>query len=469
MAKNTFLDWDTTANNNSDVGGVNIAEGCAPSGINNGMRTIMAQLRSGVDGKMVYVTKSANYTALGTDNGSYYRFTASATLSLTAVATLAANWHMWVKADGGDVTVDPNGAETINGAATLVIRNGESALIVSSGSAFFANLAPTNTPFTYSVKTANYTALDGDYNTTFRFTSAATLAFDVTANLRTNWRIEVWNDSTGLVIIDPDSTNTINGSTTLAIQPGQRMEIYKTSSTAFQGAFYADTYSGPQLQGYYFGLGLTTATGDATNDVTVAAGAIAASSSPYNLLQLTSAITKQVDAAWAVGNNAGGLDTGSVGNNTYYIIPIGRPDTGVVDILLSLSATAPTMPANYTLKGPAIGFFTRTAGVNGPITWLTTSALGVGQVYVDVTASRVAGTSYQNTGTRPILVIASATATTAGRLAQISTDNFVADAKTVAQLINASPVSISFIVLPGSYYRVSQTAAANIGSWLELR
>lgn len=139
MAKNTFLDWDVVANNNSDVGGINIAEGCPPSNINNGMRETMAQLKAGVDGKVVYAAKAGNYTAVLNDNNAVLRFTAAATLQLTAVATLVANWHVTVVADGGDVTVDPNASELIDGATTIVIPNGYSALIISNGSAFFTN------------------------------------------------------------------------------------------------------------------------------------------------------------------------------------------------------------------------------------------------------------------------------------------------------------------------------------------
>jgi len=56
-------------------------------------------------------------------------------------------------------------------------------------------------------------------------------------------------------------------------------------------------------------------------------------------------------SAWAVGSTNGGLDTGSIAASTWYhAYLIKRPDTGVVDVLVSLSATSPTMPTNYTLK-----------------------------------------------------------------------------------------------------------------------
>ncbi|NNH61647.1 hypothetical protein HLI01_33610 [Rhizobium laguerreae] len=91
------------------------------------------------DKASVYAAKSGDYTALASDDSAIHRFTAAATLTLSAAATLGANWHYAVIADGGDVTIDPNGLETIDGAATLVIKNGYSVEIICSGAAFFTN------------------------------------------------------------------------------------------------------------------------------------------------------------------------------------------------------------------------------------------------------------------------------------------------------------------------------------------
>ncbi|MBB3355299.1 hypothetical protein FHT70_005260 [Rhizobium sp. BK049] len=88
---------------------------------------------------MVYAAKAGDYTALASDDNAVHRFTASATLTLTAAATLGANWHYVVLADGGDVTIDPSGSETIDGASTLIVRNGYSATIYCTGSAFFTD------------------------------------------------------------------------------------------------------------------------------------------------------------------------------------------------------------------------------------------------------------------------------------------------------------------------------------------
>jgi len=45
MAKHKISEYSATASNNTDIGGINIAEGCAPSGINNAIRELMAQLK----------------------------------------------------------------------------------------------------------------------------------------------------------------------------------------------------------------------------------------------------------------------------------------------------------------------------------------------------------------------------------------------------------------------------------------
>lgn len=108
-----------------------------------------------------------------------------------------------------------------------------------------------------------------------------------------------------------------------------------------------------------YGLTYANNGSDATNDLDIAAGGCV-DSTGVDVITV-SALTKQSDVAWAVGTAAGGLDTGAVGNSDYYIWAIKRVDTGVTDVLFSLSSTAPTMPANYTLKR-LIGWFKRVGG-----------------------------------------------------------------------------------------------------------
>ncbi|MGE8105145.1 hypothetical protein ACQKP1_15810 [Allorhizobium sp. NPDC080224] len=84
------------------------------------------------------VTRSANYTAVAGDINTHIRFTGAYTLALTAAATLGANWKCFVQADGGDVVIDPNGSETINGSSTLTVPNGTYVILWCNGTTFYA-------------------------------------------------------------------------------------------------------------------------------------------------------------------------------------------------------------------------------------------------------------------------------------------------------------------------------------------
>lgn len=106
------------------------------------------------------------------------------------------------------------------------------------------------------------------------------------------------------------------------------------------------------LQGFLGGLGLSF---NSTTVLNIAAG-MTTSDDVTTMMTLGSAYTKTT-GSWAVGTGNGGLDTGSVANTTWYhVYVIERTDTGVVDVLFSTSATAPTLPANYT-KQRRVGSF----------------------------------------------------------------------------------------------------------------
>lgn len=70
MSKTKISEYSSTANSNTDIAGINIDEGCAPSGINNAIRTLMAQLKdwqSGTSGD--YTAVAAGGTGVGTLTG----------------------------------------------------------------------------------------------------------------------------------------------------------------------------------------------------------------------------------------------------------------------------------------------------------------------------------------------------------------------------------------------------------------
>lgn len=221
MAKNSILDYSTTPDNNTDIGGIGIQGASAVNNFDNAFRTLMSQMRTDLDYKQVFASKTGNYTAVANDNNATLRFTSNYTLSLTAAATLGANWHITVIAGGGPVTIDPNSTETINGLDALVLQKGASATIICDGTQFFASV---DDNYSYASKSANYTAVLADNGSVVRFTANATLSLTAAVTLGSTWRMTVIADN-ATVVIDPNASETINGVTTLTIRKGTTATI----------------------------------------------------------------------------------------------------------------------------------------------------------------------------------------------------------------------------------------------------
>lgn len=123
------------------------------------------------------------------------------------------------------------------------------------------------------------------------------------------------------------------------------------------------------------GMTLTNGT-DATNDIDFAAGKCADSTN--TVLISCAALTKQLDAAWAVGSAAGGLDGGSIANATYHCHAIQKDTTGVGDFIFSLSHDK-SATCTMTIATPAVVTMTAHGLVAGsPIKFSTTGALPTG-------------------------------------------------------------------------------------------
>lgn len=365
----SIYDWSKTASSNGTADSdINWQEGQPPSTVNNSARQMMARQKEFID-------DMGAVTAAGTANAITVTLSSAVTayfdglrFSFKAANTNTATTTINVNGLGAKTAVIFGSSSGEKPLTAGVIRAGcvydavyLAALNSSAGGWLIKNVSES---FVYTERNSNYTAVAADSFGTSKFTASATLSLTAAATLTSGWRHKVINGSSGDVTIDPDSTELINGAGTLILKPNQTADIF-CNGTAFTADVHGDTLSGPQLQGYATGLALTTNATDAANDVDIAVGAAAADTSPYYLMQLTSALTKRIDANWAVGTNQGGLDTGSVQTAaTYYIWLIQRSDTGVVDALFSTSSTAPTMPTNYDRKR-LIGTLIRASSTNG--------------------------------------------------------------------------------------------------------
>ena len=133
-------------------------------------------------------------------------------------------------------------------------------------------------------------------------------------------------------------TSSTNGNAAISLSGTAQVFITPRAADLITPAFH---------RGHLAGLTLSTAGASATFGI---AAGVATDGTNVDMLSLASATTKTT-AAWAVGTDSGALDTGTIANSTWYHAHlIKRVDTGVVDVLVSLSATSPTLPANYTLS-----------------------------------------------------------------------------------------------------------------------
>lgn len=81
--------------------------------------------------------KVGSATLVVADRDDFIRFTGGGTCGLQAAATLGDGWSVKIRAEGTAVTIDPNGAETVNGATTFVIPIGGEVDLFCDGTQFF--------------------------------------------------------------------------------------------------------------------------------------------------------------------------------------------------------------------------------------------------------------------------------------------------------------------------------------------
>ncbi|MDB5534328.1 MAG: tail collar protein [Hyphomicrobiales bacterium] len=99
--------------------------------------TQQGQVRASIGVDKPTLPKSANYTAVLADYGALINLSGSATLALTAAATLGDGWKCDIRnTSTGMWVIDPNGSETINGQATFNVYPGENLRMVCDGAGF---------------------------------------------------------------------------------------------------------------------------------------------------------------------------------------------------------------------------------------------------------------------------------------------------------------------------------------------
>jgi hypothetical protein len=102
---------------------------------------------------------------------------------------------------------------------------------------------------------------------------------------------------------------------------------------------------------YRWGLATTVeGTKDAISDINVAVGGCRNIADDADV-NLTTTITKQIDATWAEGDDAGGLFSGSVAATTwYFLFLITKDSDGTVDVGFDINTSGSNVPSGWTIE-----------------------------------------------------------------------------------------------------------------------
>jgi len=100
-----------------------------------GLKAITSTLNQAIQSASL----NSNYTAGINDRASMINWTgASGTISFNSAAVVGNDWFMYIRNSGSSaITLDPYGTELINGASTLVMNPGDSAMIITDGAALY--------------------------------------------------------------------------------------------------------------------------------------------------------------------------------------------------------------------------------------------------------------------------------------------------------------------------------------------
>lgn len=107
-------------------------------------------------------------------------------------------------------------------------------------------------------KSGSYTVVDDDFAKTFKCSSSFTLALTAAATLGDGFVFEVRNTGSGVITIDPNSTEQIDAATTLVLVPGESCRIWCDGS-----AFYTIGHNRRDIQQNSQSAAYTTVAADA--------------------------------------------------------------------------------------------------------------------------------------------------------------------------------------------------------------
>jgi hypothetical protein len=198
---------------------------------------------------------SSNYTAGVSDRSKAYVWTGGAgTLALTAAPTLGNDWFLQVRNGGtGDLTIDPNSSELINGVATLTLSPGDSCIVITDGTQFWTIGFGQSAIYAFSVLQID---VAGSGNYTLSISELNKTAYIFTGTLTGNRDIIVPNTTQQYWV-----SNQTSGSYTLGLRTASQASPGVTVSQSARAILYCDGTDVVDADTSTIGLPLSVAQG----------------------------------------------------------------------------------------------------------------------------------------------------------------------------------------------------------------
>ena len=335
---------------------------------------------------------NSNFTLGAADRGASFVWDgALGTLTLPAAASLTNGWYVNIRNSGtGDLTIDPTGAETINGGSTLTLAIEDSCTVITDGTEWYTVGFGQNATFAFDYTSIDLTGQTSPY--TLSGSELNRIAYQFVGTLLANMEIVVpnttqqyWvdNQTTGSftlgvrTVTQVTPTNVIQGSRAILYSNGTDVVDAATAGLAVplgvaQGGTGSITAGGAliNLGGTTTGIGVFTAGTTAAARLAMAAAASGANSDITSLSGLTTPLTVAqggtgVNNLTGIVKGAGASAFSAATAGTDYVAP----------------ATATTFTATQTFTGSTSVPAEIVRNIVEPVTVSATAATGTIPIY----------------------------------------------------------------------------------------
>jgi hypothetical protein len=127
----------------------------------------------------------------------------------------------------GGTTFTANNVLLGNGTSAFqVVAPGSSGNVLTSNGTTWTSAAPSGGTITIDNKTGAYTVISSDNGKVINCTANTfTVSLTAAASLGAGFNVSVWNTGTGTITIDPAGSETVDGTTTRVLRPGEGTQI----------------------------------------------------------------------------------------------------------------------------------------------------------------------------------------------------------------------------------------------------